>query len=156
RPRKPHHRRPALGGPYLKGIEPVRRVTWENSASEWRSLLRREWILTNGLGGYASRTLSGAQTRRYHGDLIAALPPPMGRIVMLAGLEERIGLPAGREVRLGGEERPEALELHGARHLREFRLDHGQAVWTYDFAGVRIEKRLLLVNQKNLATVTWE
>ncbi len=64
--------------------------------------------MTNGLGGYASGTLSGVITRRYHGYLIAALPAPFGRIMMLNELVERIELPDGRSVQLGGEERCEA------------------------------------------------
>ena len=52
-----------------------------------------EWLVTNGLGGYASGTVSGAMTRRYHGLLIAALPNPLGRTTMLNGLSERLRLP---------------------------------------------------------------
>ena len=48
--------------------------------------LQEEWLVTNGLGGYASGTVSGAITRRYHGLLIAALPNPLGRMMMLNGL----------------------------------------------------------------------
>ena len=49
-----------------------------------------EWLLTNGLGGFASATLSGSLRRRYHGYLVAALPAPLGRAVMLSGVTERI------------------------------------------------------------------
>src|SRR5690606_40325792 len=47
-------------------------------------LLRREWLLTNGLGGFSSGTLAGGVTRRYHGLLLAALPAPLARTVMLS------------------------------------------------------------------------
>ena len=53
-------------------------------------LLTREWLVTNGLGGYASASVSGACTRRYHGLLIAALPAPLGRMVMLSHFGEEI------------------------------------------------------------------
>ena len=56
---------------------------------------RREWLVTNGLGGYASGTVAGVVTRRYHGLLVAALPAPLGRYVMLNHLLERVRL-AGR------------------------------------------------------------
>src|SRR3989337_1472916 len=64
--------------------------------------LRREWLVTNGLGGYASGTVAGVVTRRYHGLLIAALPAPLGRMVMLNHLLERVRLPGGRLVWLRG------------------------------------------------------
>src|ERR671938_1151517 len=65
---------------------------------------RQEWLVTNGLGGYASGTVSGAITRRYHGLLIAALPNPLGRLMMLNGLSERLRLPDRRVVYTGAEE----------------------------------------------------
>src|SRR6516162_9737404 len=66
--------------------------------------LQQEWLVTNGLGGYASGTVSGAITRRYHGVLIAALPNPLGRMMMLNGLSERLRLPDRRVVYTGAEE----------------------------------------------------
>src|SRR4051812_47516827 len=58
----------------------------------------REWIVPNGLGGYASGTVCGVLTRRYLGLLIAALPAPLGRMMMLSQLSERLGLPDGSVV----------------------------------------------------------
>jgi hypothetical protein len=55
-----------------------------------------EWLVTNGLGGYASGTLGGVLTRRYHALLIAALPAPLGRVVLVSRLDERVRLPGGR------------------------------------------------------------
>src|SRR5882757_6926659 len=77
-------------------------------------LLEHEWLVANALGGYASGTVSGAATRRYHGLLIAALPAPLGRQMMLNHLSELLRLPDGRTARFGGEERVGTLELHGA------------------------------------------
>src|SRR6186997_2628978 len=65
---------------------------------------RREWLVTNGLGGYAAGTVAGVMTRRYHGLLIAALPAPLGRFVMLNHLLERVRLAARRAVWLGDED----------------------------------------------------
>jgi len=67
-------------------------------------LITREWLVTNGLGGYASGTLLGVITRRYHGLLVAALRNPLGRTVMLNHLVERVVLGGGRVVQLGGQE----------------------------------------------------
>ena len=67
------------------------RPTRDASRSSWK-----EWLVTNGLGGYASGTVSGALTRRYHGLLVAALPTPFGRTVMLNYVWERLRWPDGR------------------------------------------------------------
>jgi hypothetical protein len=71
------------------------RETW----SDLEAALRREWLETNGLGGFASSTIIGLNTRRYHGLLVAATKPPVGRMVLLSKLEEtmfiaRTSLPA--------------------------------------------------------------
>ena len=71
--------------------------------------LREEWLVTNGLGGYASGTVAGAMTRRYHGWLIAALPNPLGRMMMLNALSERL-LPAQRGNRRFGH--PRRISVH--------------------------------------------
>ena len=60
----------------------IRSMPWDGAHMSRELLLNREWLVTNGLGGYASGTVSGAVTRRYHGLLIAALPGPLGRVVM--------------------------------------------------------------------------
>src|SRR6185369_12535717 len=87
-------------------------------------LVTREWLVTNGLGGYASASVSGACTRRYHGLLIAALPAPLGRMVMLNHLGEEIALPDESVVDFGGEEsNEEHLDLHAAKFLSEFSLE---------------------------------
>ena len=74
--------------------------------------LREEWLVTNGLGGYASGTVSGAITRRYHGLLIAALPNPLGRMMMLNGLSERLRLPDRRVVRAEVDRRTKTETQH--------------------------------------------
>jgi glycogen debranching enzyme len=72
------------------------RMPWRGAdETDLEPLLSREWLVTNGLGGYASGTVSGAATRRYHGLLVAALPGPLGRVMMLNHLMERAVLPDG-------------------------------------------------------------
>src|SRR5712672_4677114 len=68
-------------------VEVIRASRDENPIPE----ARREWLVTNGLGGFASATISGEITRRYHGFLIAALPAPQGRVVMLNDLDVAVG-----------------------------------------------------------------
>jgi predicted glycogen debranching enzyme len=134
----------------------LRTFPWSGpDAPDWAPLVEREWLLTNGLGGYASGTVSGATTRRYHGLLIAAEPPPLGRILTLVDVDEVVRLPDGREIRLGGEERPDKLELHGARYLRAFTLDWGIPSWRYSIDGLLLEKRLTLLWGHNITVLEY-
>ena len=122
--------------------ELVRHMPWARSESEREALLTREWLVTNGLGGYASGTVSGVATRRYHGLLIAALPAPLGRMMTLSHLSEKVRLPSGDEVLLGGDELgADDLSLYGADYLVDFRLEFGLPVWQYEIGGVTIEKQ---------------
>ena len=119
-------------------------------------ILRREWLLTNGLGGYASGTICGRVSRRYHGLLVAALPAPLGRMVMLNHLSECLRLPDGRSLLLGGDEPKQAdKESPEVHYITEFRLEYGLPVWTYDAEGYVIEKSLLLIHRQNTVHVTY-
>ena len=87
----------------------VRKMPWLGEGSnEPEPLVTREWLVTNGLGGYASGTISGLITRAFHGYLVAALPAPFGRMMMFNDLVEQVELPNGDAVQLGGEERANA------------------------------------------------
>lgn len=136
----------------------VRRVDCSDTetAEGLDRLLTREWLITNGLGGYASGTISGAVTRRYHGLLIAALPAPFGRMVMLNHLSELIRLPDKTVIRLGGEEKADGtLELYGTQFLKEFRLEAGIPVWHYEIRGRLLEKRVHLIHMQNTVHITY-
>src|SRR5436853_2527817 len=86
--------------------EPIRIIKWPARHSDSEDFNpTREWLVTNGLGGYAAGTVSGALTRRFHGILIAALPSPYGRMMMFNDCLERVVLADGKEVRLGAQER---------------------------------------------------
>ncbi len=115
-------------------------------------LLNREWLVGNGLGGYASgTTVSGAPTRRYHGVLVAALPAPVGRTLMLGQVWEVLRLPDGTLVQLGGEPGSETW----FNYLREFRLEAGLPVWRYEIQGFVLEKRVFLAHLHNTAHVLY-
>src|SRR3712207_9501534 len=93
------------------------------------ALITREWLVTNGLGGYASGTVLGVVTRRYHGVLVASLRNPLGRTVMLNHLIERVVLGDGTVAQLGGQEHVgRRLEGPAARFLTAFRLEAGLPV----------------------------
>jgi predicted glycogen debranching enzyme len=118
--------------------------------------LRREWLVTNGLGGYASGTVAGVVTRRYHGLLVAALPAPFGRFVMLNHLLERLRFADRRVSWLGDEDEvagPNAADR--SDHLVEFRLELGLPVWIYRIGRVGIEKRVLMPYAQNTVHVTY-
>ena len=102
--------------------------------------LREEWLVTNGLGGYASGTISGVVTWRYHGLLIAALPAPLGRVVMLNHLSECLWLPDGRRLQIGGEEiaQSEGLLTCG-QFITEFRLENQMPIWHCEAEGIILE-----------------
>src|SRR5215467_7164725 len=104
---------------------PVRALKFtETETRDAGLMLGREWLVTNGLGGFASGTIAGVPTRRYHGLLIAALQTPLGRTVMLNHLAEWIVLPDRAPVLIGGEDRDGAvLEWPAGERLKAFSLE---------------------------------
>src|SRR5512138_3680765 len=113
-----------------------------------------EWLVTNGLGGYASGTMTGLVTRRFHGYLVAALPAPRGRTMMLNTLRETL-TSGGVRIRLCEQPDPESTRAPLA-HLREFRLELGLPVWTYTIEDDVIEKRLVMPHRQNTIHITYE
>ncbi|HJT31224.1 MAG TPA: glycogen debranching enzyme N-terminal domain-containing protein, partial [Pirellulales bacterium] len=135
----------------------LNRMPWERSlTADPELLLSREWLVTNGLGGYASGSISGVCTRRYHGVLIAALAAPLGRTVMLNHIAEEFRLPDGGIVSLGADERPGGrLVVHSTALLDEFRLEMGLPVWQYAIGEFVVEKRILLLHRQNTVHVRY-
>lgn len=125
-------------------------------AAGWSgSLVEREWLVTNGLGGYASGSIAGVMTRRYHGLLVAALPAPLGRVLMLSHLAEE--LQCGDDChRLNSREHVDGLLDQGSgQGLAEFRYEQGLPVWEYRFGAVGVEKRVLMPHLQNTVHVTY-
>lgn len=126
-------------------------------------LLQREWLVTNGLGGYASGTFAGVLTRRYHGYLIAALPAPLGRVVMLNHLSEWLrffvgdsDVLASSATVIGGEPMDSQPTGTGAGDfLTEFRLENGLPVWRYTVRDFVLEKRLMMPYMQNSVFVSY-
>jgi predicted glycogen debranching enzyme len=135
----------------------VQRVPWSGTAeSSLELLLGREWMVTNGLGGYAAGTIASVPTRRFHALLVAALPSPLGRVVMLSQLTEKVILPDGRSGEIGGgEQEPGKLKVHGIAGLKEFRLEQGLPVWRFEAGGYTLEKRILMPHQQNTVHVQY-
>jgi predicted glycogen debranching enzyme len=115
----------------------------------------REWLVTNGIGGYAFGTIAGHQTRCYHGLLVAALEPPLGRTVLLAKLDEtvqyggqRFELATNRWV--GG-----AIVPEGFHHIERFHLEGTTPVWTFGLADALLEKRVFMQPGANTTYVMY-
>ena len=135
----------------------VRSMAWDPAHPSREVLLNREWLVTNGLGGYASGTVSGAITRKYHGLLVAALPAPLGRVVMWNHVSEFLRFDDNEVVSLGAEERAGGqLDLKGAEYLREFRLEDGMPVWIYHVRDLVIEKRISMPHLQNTVHVSYQ
>ena len=116
---------------------------------------KREWIVTNGIGGFASGSVAGMRTRRYHGLLIAALKPPLGRTLLVSHLQETVEC-GGRKYELstcrwsGG-----AVSPSGYRNIEAFRLEGTTPVWTFACGGALIEKRIWMEQGANTTYVTY-
>lgn len=117
---------------------------------------RREWLLTNGLGGFASGTLAGSVTRRYHGLLVAALPAPLGRTVMLSRLHESVKLDNDNVILLNNQELGDnQVEGNICKCIKSFHLDYGLPVWTYQTNAFKLEKRVLMPGNKNTVLINY-
>jgi predicted glycogen debranching enzyme len=113
----------------------------------------REWLETNGLGGFASSTIIGLNTRRYHALLTAATKPPVGRIVLLSKLEETLVI-NGDRFDLSANQYPGVVHPRGFEYLNEFRLDPFPT-FTYGVGKVTIEKSLFMVQGENSTVVQY-
>jgi predicted glycogen debranching enzyme len=116
--------------------------------------LSREWLETNGLGGFAASTIIGLNTRRYHGLLVAATKPPVGRFVLLSRLEETLFI-EGRAIDLSANRYPGTVHPQGFKYLKEFRLDPFP-VFTYEIEGLEIEKTVFMIQGENSTVVQYE
>ena len=113
----------------------------------------REWLETNGLGGFSSSTIIGLNTRRYHGLLTAATKPPVGRIVMLSKLEETLVID-GRRYELSTNQYPGTIHPQGFRQQTGFRLDPFP-VFTYEVEGLSLEKSVFMVQGQNTVVIQY-
>ncbi len=132
-----------------------RRLSWPPSDIDEHGA-RHEWLVTNGLGGYASGTIGGAITRRYHGLLVAAQPAPLGRVMLLNHLSERIRTPDRSVEWLSVyREGDRPAQVEGAASLSEFWLEGCVPVWRHRVAGLTIERRVLMPYAQNTVHVTY-
>jgi predicted glycogen debranching enzyme len=115
----------------------------------------REWLCTNGIGGFASGTVAGLLTRRYHGLLVAALTPPVGRTLLVTKLDEALDY-SGAEWPLSADRWADGtLGPHGYRSIERFHLDGTTPVWTFACADLTLEKRVWMEPGANTTYVRY-
>lgn len=121
----------------------------------WEQAVSREWLVTNGIGGYAFGTVSGANSRAYHGYLVAATAPPLGRMVLLQHLDETLTVENER-YELGCHERRDGLpQPQGFRYMERFWLDGTLPVWEYRAGAVLLEKRVWMPHGENAVCISY-
>ena len=113
----------------------------------------REWLETNGIGGFSSSTISGANTRRYHGLLTAATKPPLGRVTMLSKIEETVIID-GERFELSSNQYPGKVHPEGYQFIKNFRLGPFP-IWVYEVGGLEIEKRVFMIDGENSVVVRY-
>jgi predicted glycogen debranching enzyme len=115
----------------------------------------REWLVTNGVGGFASGTVSGNLTRRYHGLLVAALSPPVGRMQLVAKLDETARYDDTNYALATNRWESGAIEPKGYLNIESFRLDGVMPVWQFAIADALLEKRIWMQHGDNTTYVQY-
>jgi predicted glycogen debranching enzyme len=114
----------------------------------------REYLLTNGIGGYCSSSMSGANTRRYHGLLVASFNPPTERLVMLSKVEETV-IHHGQQHALASNQYPGAVHPTGFDLIHEYQADNKRVRWTYGTPEWQVLKTIEMVNLQNKVVISY-
>ena len=138
----------------MRAVEFGREICGDLGAAE-----AREWLVTNGIGGYASGTVAGGLTRRYHGLLVAALQPPVGRTQLVAWIDEIVRCDGAEFALATHRWASGAVEPNGLQYIEGFRLEGTTPVWTYALGDarsrVRLEKRVWMEQGANTTYVQY-
>ena len=126
----------------------------EKICRDLRASSSREWLETNGIGGFAASTISGMNRRRYHALLIAATKPPVGRVVLLSKLEETLVLADGRRIDLGTNAYHGAVHPQGYQFNTALRLDPFP-IFTFAVDDIEIEKGIFMVDGENTTVIQY-
>ena len=123
--------------------------------TDFDAVTRREWLVTNGIGGFASGTLAGMNSRRYHGLLIASLRPPVERVAMVAKLDA-VAVHRGQRIELATNEFADGtVAPRGYVHLDSFALDGQIPVWTWLLGDALLEQRIWMAHGANTTYVSF-
>jgi predicted glycogen debranching enzyme len=115
----------------------------------------REWLVTNGIGGYAFGTIAGLQTRCYHGLLVAALQKPLGRTLLLEKFDETARYASQGYQLFANRWADGTLAPEGYRNIERFRLEGTTPVWTFALADALLEKRIFMQSGANTTYVVY-
>ena len=126
----------------------------KDTCSDFETALSKEWLETNGLGGFSSSTLIGCNTRRYHGILVAATHPPVGRMMLVNGFEEWVVIGDTR-YNLSCHQYPGVVHPRGFENLMGFRLDPWP-IWTYRVGPLVLEKSLTMIHGQNTVILSYK
>ncbi len=140
-----------MAGPAPGPVDFGREVTGRLEAAE-----AREWLCTNGIGGFASGTIAGVLTRRYHGLLVAALRPPLGRTLLVAKLDETVECDGSRYTLCANRWADGTVDPHGYLHIERFHLDGSAPVWTFACGDLLLERRVWMEQGSNTTYVRYE
>ncbi|MDQ3701247.1 MAG: glycogen debranching enzyme N-terminal domain-containing protein [Chloroflexota bacterium] len=121
----------------------------------WEEGLEREWLVTDGRGGYAAGTVAGPHTRRYHGLLVAPLHPPLGRTVLLARLEETLTVVGEAYALSVNEFQDGTIHPQGYHYLTDFSDEAGVPTWRYAAGGVHLQKQVWMGRDESTTFVRY-
>ncbi len=122
--------------------------------ADLNEVMKREWLETNGLGGYASSTIACLNTRRYHALLVAAQTNSAARVALLSKLEETL-IFGDERIELSTNQYPQTIHPQGYRHLQSFRLDPFP-VFTFRIGTIEIQKIVFMLHDENTTIVRYE
>lgn len=142
-----------LGEEYPKTLMSIR--LGRHITSNRKFAFEREWLVTNGIGGYAMGTIGGARTRRYHGLLVAALSEPIQRHLLLAALDVWVAIEDRRIPLTTAEWSAGVIFPDGYHHLEAFWLERGIPVFRWGLGLTCIEQRIWMQHEQNTTYITW-
>jgi predicted glycogen debranching enzyme len=130
-------------------------MTMKPEASINANAVASEWLETDGCGGFASGTISGIRTRRYHALLLAATVPPTGRMVLVNGFDAWIETPAGKFALSSQSYSPDIVHPDGAQRIEDFS-DEPWPMWIYRFEdGTVLAQELFVSRNARVTAITW-
>jgi predicted glycogen debranching enzyme len=131
-------------------------ILGRQTCGNWETASRHEWLVTNGLGGFACGTVAGANTRRYHGFLVASLKPPVARTLLVAKIELRVQY-LGVETDLSANEfAGGTISGQGFVHLESFAVPDGIPTWRYAIADALLEQKVFMAEGANTSYLRLE
>jgi predicted glycogen debranching enzyme len=135
---------------------PARAALGRDVCGHWGSAIHREWLVTNGLGGYACGTVALANTRRYHALLMASLAPPVQRTLLLAKVDVSVEYLGQRYALTANEFADGTIDPRGFVEIESFAVLHGIPVWRYALADALLEQRIFMAPGANVSYLTLE